>query len=763
MIAKCEKCQTAFNIEDNLIKEIGTKFRCSSCKHVFTVYPPAQPEPLPVQEQEDVVLSDNDTMTMVDFSEKAFDLLDQTGPRYIELGSIGEGGMGEVKMAKDTQLLRKVAVKKLKKEAASPATLSYFFREAQITAQLDHPNIVPLYTVKQPDHDERNVSFVMKYIKGQTLTDIINKARNIYKENPKAELPTELNLNSRLGYFLKACDGIIYSHRKEVIHRDLKPSNIMIGDYGEVYVMDWGIAKMIKEVPETLYGIQKIAARKSDMYIGGTEVGSVVGTPGYISPEQVKGLSDVGAPSDQFSLGVILYELITLKPARPGDMNKKLEWAREGEINQIVHMMPDKKIPPELKAVVKKATAVNPNNRYLSVALLAEDVRGFLRGDEVSVMPDNIPRKMWRLINKHRHVTAILVLSILLISFAITTVTLINEKDAMKAARKREKTLTHMLTKVATQAHYIDTRFIRLEDLLVNLANNAMFMIQNPAQNNEQFYWQDDFKNPKKAPADLLLSSLYKREVSIKYPVVKAAPGVKHEDIIPMMQRLAPLRHHFQKMLLDSRSNFTPISSEEAMRLLTIHGLPISWAYLGLEAGVMYSYPGKGSYPDNYDPRVRPWYKLGAKKSSVHWGNPYIDLQGLGMVLPCAMSLYDNEGRFYGVAGMDVTYSNIIHDSLTRSGAVGVVESFLLDDKGRIVVSSSQLGIDFELYSSDSALHLELFPVTEVVDKIKRKESGLVEVTRGEESRIVFFHEIQALDWYYVEEVKTEAILGADK
>ncbi|MDM8538630.1 protein kinase [Desulfobacterales bacterium HSG17] len=791
MIAKCEKCQTAFKIEDNLIKDSGTKFRCSSCKHVFKVYPPGQSEPEPepefglgqpvhdpeipdqkkpdipkIEEEKQVIRSsENDTMTMVDFSEKAFDSVDQAAPRYIELGSIGEGGMGEVKMAKDTQLLRKVAVKKLKKEAASPATLSYFFREAQITAQLDHPNIVPLYTVKQPDpdQDERNVSFVMKYIKGQTLTDIITNARNTYKEKAKAELPSELDLNSRLGYFLKSCDGIIYSHRKEVIHRDLKPSNIMIGDYGEVYVMDWGIAKMIKEVPETLFGIQKVAARKADMYIGGTEVGSVVGTPGYISPEQVKGLAEVGAPSDQYSLGVILYELITLKPARPGDMNKKLEWAREGEINQIVHMMPEKKIPPELKAIIKKATAPNPNNRYLSVALLAEDVRGFLRGDEVSVMPDNIPRKMWRLINKHRHVTAILFLSILLISFAITTVTLINEKSAMKAARKREKTLTHMLTKVATQAHYIDTRFIRLEDLLVNLANNAMFMIQNPSKNDENFYWLNDFKDPKKAPADLALSSLYKREVSINYPVVKLAPGVKQENLIPMMQRLAPLRHNFQKMLLDSRSNFTPLSSEESRRLLTIHGLPISWAYLGLEAGVMYSYPGKGSYPDSYDPRVRPWYKLGAKKNSVLWGNPYIDLQGLGMVLPCAMSLYDNEGRFYGVAGMDVTYSNIIHDSLTRSGAVGVVESFLLDDRGRIVISSSQLGIDFESYSGDSALQLELFPVKEVVDKIKRKESGLVEVTRGEEFRIVFFHEIPALDWYYVEEVKTEAILGFDK
>ncbi|MEZ4527794.1 MAG: protein kinase, partial [Desulfobacterales bacterium] len=727
MIVKCEKCQTAFNIQDSLIKESGTKFRCSGCSHVFKVYPPASaepeptplipdsateeklrtekprmapeavakeksrphaqhipPEPFPEEKSaprkqtaipESVTeerpqpemkrVSIDDTMTMVDFSEDVFEKRDEKIPRYIEVGSIGEGGMGEVKLAKDTQLLRKVALKSLKKEAASAATLSYFFREAQITAQLDHPNIVPLYTVKEAAPNEPAVSFVMKYIKGQTLTDIITKARNVCKENPKTQLPEELNLHSRLGYFLKACEGMIYAHRKEVIHRDLKPSNIMIGDFGEVYVMDWGIAKMLKEIPETLYGIQKVAARKSEMYLGGTEVGSVVGTPGYISPEQVKGLPDVGSASDQFSLGVILYELVTLKPARPGDMAKKLEWANAGTINQMVHLIPEKKIPEELKAIIRKATDPDPNRRYLSVNILAEDVRRFLRGDEVSVMPDNIPRRMWRFINKHRHATAILVLSFLLISSAVTTATLIRERSAMKKAQEREKKLTHLLTKVASQAHYIDSRFIRLEDLLLNLANNAMYMIQHPQAGNERFYWISDFKNPARAPRDLARAPLYRLEVSIDYPVVKAVTGVNPEEITPLMNRLAPLRHHFKKLLLDSRNSYSPITDEEARRLLTIHGLPVSWAYIGLEAGVMYSYPGKATYKDDYDPRQRPWYSLGARKNAVYWGNPYIDINGLGMVLPCATSLYDKDGNFYGVAGLDVTYGNIIQDSLT--------------------------------------------------------------------------------------------------
>ena len=117
--------------------------------------------------------SEKASMTTVNFSEEAFGIRSQKEDRYVDLGVIGEGGMGEVRLAKDTQLLRKVAVKALKKEAATPAALSYFLREAQITAQLDHPNIVPIYTVKQPEKGEQNVSFVMKLIKGKTLSDVV--------------------------------------------------------------------------------------------------------------------------------------------------------------------------------------------------------------------------------------------------------------------------------------------------------------------------------------------------------------------------------------------------------------------------------------------------------------------------------------------------------------------------------------------------------------------------------------------------------------
>lgn len=794
MIAKCAQCQTAYNIDDSLVKSNGTRFRCSTCKHIFKIYPPEQaanpapataspapgatptpppvggatPTPRPARKSGDASQSRQEwaSMTMVNFSEEAFKMAQQRESRYIDLGLIGEGGMGEVRLAKDKQLLRKVAVKVLKKEAASPAALSYFLREAQITAQLDHPNIVPIYTVKQPDTAEQNVSFVMKLIKGKTLADIIRKARKIVHNNPKADLPPDLNLDARLNYFLKICEGMIYAHRKEVVHRDLKPSNVMIGDYGEVYIMDWGIAKMVKEIPETLYGMQKLVAQKSkkDLYVGGSELGSVVGTPGYISPEQVKGLPEVGTASDQFSMGVILYELVTLRPGRPGDMMQKLKWAEDGFINQMTYVSGEKKIAPELEAIINKATALDPKDRYPSVAELADDVRRFLRGEEVSEMPDSVFRKAWRWMNKHRHLTAIVVLSALCLSSIFAIWALWNEQQTFKAARAREKKLTHLLTKVAAQAHFIDSKFTRLEGLLAGLANSAMFMIEEGEPNDERLYWWTDFQQPATSPPDTRMSQVHKKEISIEYPVTKLAPGVDRETVMPIMSRLAPLRKQFKKTMLDSRGSFSPVTEEEAERLIMLHGLPISWVYMGLEVGVMYSYPGKGSYAADYDPRVRPWYDLGRQANGVVWGNPYIDIQGLGRVLPCVMPLRDRAGRFYGVAAIDVTYDTIIEEALTRAGSVGVVESYLLDEQARVVVRSSQLDMDLSDSPQNAALKLPLFPFRQVVSRIRRNESGLVEIDRkNRDSLIIFFHEIPSLGWYYVEETLTKAILAPEE
>jgi eukaryotic-like serine/threonine-protein kinase len=791
MIIQCDKCKVTFDVPGHLIKPEGSKLRCSQCKHVFKAFPPqtrpadsagepprevAPPPPqAPESPARPAVKAETEpaddeyvseaTLTMVDFSQDVFDISGDIEERYQELGSIGKGGMGEVLLAKDNQLLRKVAIKVLREDVSSAAALSYFLREAQITAQLDHPNIVPLYTVKRPDAGRKNVSFVMKLIKGKSLFDIIAKARQAYVEDPKADLDPDLRLKSRLDYFLKACEGIAYAHRKQVVHRDLKPANIMVGDYGEVYVMDWGIAKMLKGEdefePTQATQVTKIFTRdpsESDTEIANQPEG-VVGTLSYMSPEQAKARPDVGPASDIFSLGAVLYELATLRPARTGDSKKKLEWAKGGYLNSVDHLAPEKKIDPELKAIIHRATEFNPEDRYRSVNALMADVRAYLQGEEVSELPDNLPRKVWRWMNKHRQLSLILLLSVLLLSAALAIGGLYREQAALKAARLRENRLTRLQAAVSDHAHIIDNNFLRLEGLAKNLANNAIYLIQDAPENDERFYWISEFNTPGQDPPDHDYAPLYEKQVSIDYPVVHTAPGVDRDAVAPLMQRLAPLRHHFKRTLIDSRPGSAAISETEAHRLLTVHGVPIRWAFIGLEAGVMYSYPGKGTYSEDYDPRKRPWYALGKGHQDVRWGNPYFDIQGLGLVLPCATSLIDGENRFYGVLGMDVTFSDIIQDHLNRPGAAGVVESYLLDNKGRIVVRSGQQGVDMKEGDSGPALKLKPFPVPAVATAILQEESGLAEVDREGRSRMVVYYRMPSLGWFYVEELETAAVL----
>lgn len=811
MIIECGNCHAQYDIQENLLKSGGSKFRCSNCKNVFMIYPPEgegadpsesgpqktevlmsptpqapapqvavpkapprrqEPPRMPVERPDDseelaeeTFLIQN-TLTNVDFSESVFTPT-EIREKYEELGSIGKGGMGEVLLAKDTQLLRKVAIKVLIDN--NPAALSYFLREAQITAQLDHPNIVPLYTVKEPKEGETNVSFVMKLIKGKDLHEVITKARKIYKQNPKAELETELALHSRLDYFLKACEGIAYAHRKGVVHRDLKPANIMIGDFGEVYVMDWGIAKMLSDDAAAADEYVTKYAQQTEVFTGDTDagkvaqtqIGGVVGTLSYMSPEQAKGLPDVDHRSDIFSLGAVLYELTTLKPARVGNPQQKLKWAQGGYLNTIEHMVPEQKISPELKNIIEKTTDFSPRDRYQSVSALARDVRNYLRGDEVSVLPDNLPRKVWRWMSKHREITVIALMAILLIFSSFALWSYASKLAAAKEARIREKQLTQLQGEVSRQAHAIDSHFLRLENLAVNLVNEAIYLIQDAPDNKEKFYWIAEFKDENKAPRDYVYSELYKKKVSIDYPVVKTAPNVKHETVAPLMQRLAPLRHHFKKTLLASTGNDAPIASEEARRLLMNIGVPIRWAFIGLDAGVMYSYPGKETYSDAYDPRLRPWYADGfAGQGKVKWGNPYLDAQGLGLVLPCAKSLYDKEKRFYGVLGMDVTFTDIIKDTLTREDAKGRTEAFILNEKAQVVVRTSQLGREVKM--EGAKLVLKPFHIQEVKEDILKGESDSAIFETEDKTRLFVYYKMRSLNWYYVEELETAKILESE-
>jgi serine/threonine protein kinase len=326
------------------------------------------------------------------------------GKKYKVITTINRGGMGVILQARDLRIRRTVAMKVMKTSSQfSRENVLRFIDEAQLTGQLEHPNIVPVYELGIDDQGE--TFYTMKFVKGTTLDDVLRGIRN-----GKQKTIEKYPLGTLLTIFQKVCDGVAFAHAKGVVHRDLKPENIMIGSFGEVLVMDWGLAKNMtggrRENRSEAQSGEAPAPPTMDALRGfETLHGLIVGTPPYISPEQARGeLDKINARSDIYVLGAILYTILTLRPPIEGDtVNEVVEkiitsrithpsafnqpskpvWIRpeepgNGEI--ALSHCPGKRIPDGLAAVVMKALELDPALRYQNAEDLQADIAAFQGG-----------------------------------------------------------------------------------------------------------------------------------------------------------------------------------------------------------------------------------------------------------------------------------------------------------------------------------------------------------------------------------------------
>jgi len=314
--------------------------------------------------------------------------------KYIFDKELGRGGMGAVFSTVDQDVRRKVAMKvMLPKTATSPAHIKRFLEEAQITGQLEHPNIVPVHEVGI--NEESNIYFTMKMVRGENLDDVLD-----WIAQGNVDYQQKYSLGVLLQIFMKVCDAVGYAHAKGVLHRDLKPENIMVGDFGEVLLMDWGLAKVLGREDVNTEGRQ--SADQTNIYQ--TMEGQVMGTPAYMSPEQAFGkISELDERSDIFSLGGILYKILTRQaPYRGKNAREALEKARKRQLQPPDLRAPELKIPPELVAVCMKAMARGQDERYGSAEELKDDIQRYLDGRSVSARRDSlfVIAKKWVIRNK---------------------------------------------------------------------------------------------------------------------------------------------------------------------------------------------------------------------------------------------------------------------------------------------------------------------------------------------------------------------------
>jgi serine/threonine protein kinase len=303
-------------------------------------------------------------------------LPDLSGTRYNLLRYVACGGMGSVWLAEDTVLQRRVALKVLDLAAPADDLDLRLLREARILAVLEHPGIVPV-------HDAGTLAdgrafCCMKYVEGQTLAEHI----------------ATLNLPDRLRLLERIAEPLDFAHARGFIHRDLKPDNVMIGAFGEVLVMDWGLAKV--RVTSLEAGETEIATavQPTQNSLRVTAQGSVLGTRGYMSPEQARGDIEVDRRTDIFSLGAILTFMLT------GSVAGELP-AASGSV------------PRPLRAISEKAMAADPNARYQSAREMTTDIKHYLNGEPVSAYPEGLLERSGRVFARHR--TAVVLVAVYLI------------------------------------------------------------------------------------------------------------------------------------------------------------------------------------------------------------------------------------------------------------------------------------------------------------------------------------------------------------
>jgi serine/threonine-protein kinase len=323
------------------------------------------------------------------------DALGDPRQRYTLTRLHAKGGLGQVWLARDRNLGRDVALKEMQAATAqNRQAWVRFVEEARITGQLEHPGIVPVYELARRS-DNAPPFYTMRFIRGRTLS----KAIRAYFEKQAQGQAGPLERNALLNVFVAVCNAVAYAHARGVVHRDLKGDNVVLGDFGEVSVLDWGLAKVVGRAEDA--GEVPGLFLHSQAPRGETLQGEVMGTPPYMAPEQADGRVDqIDQRTDVYSLGAILYEILTGRPPFTGEVKDVLRRVREEEPARPRQVRPG--VPPALEAVCMRALAKKPVDRYASAGELAAEVQRWLADEPVAAYREPWAARLGRWARRHR-------------------------------------------------------------------------------------------------------------------------------------------------------------------------------------------------------------------------------------------------------------------------------------------------------------------------------------------------------------------------
>ncbi len=653
---------------------------------------------------------------------------------------LASGGMGRITRAFDRRLGREVAVK----EMLDQGLRSRFEREVWITARLQHPAIVPIY--EAGTFPDGSTFYTMRLVPGRSLADAINEA---------STLEARLRL---LPHVRAAAEAVAYAHSRGVIHRDLKPGNILVGEFGETVVIDWGLAKQAGDAEV------EVASRASKPNL--TRMGSVLGTPCFMSPSTAAGVP-ADATDDVYALGAILYNLLAGEPpywdTASQDSDALIAATIAGPPTPIAARAPE--APDDLHAIVEHAmprdnAAARTANQFI------EELARFETGQLlVSSRTYPLHELVVRWLRQHRLKVTLAALALIAAIVVVGLLLRLDRAADELAIRERGEHLTHLYEDVARQAYVIDRDLLRLESALEGLTTAAKWALEGPDPALEKIYFDSDFDDIKTRPADFTNRTTYRWEVSVEHPVVSIAPGVDREPLLPKIRRLVPLRRHIRDMVIAAamRDDRRELSPGEVTKLLRHRAGPIDYAYFDLPEGVHVIWPGIAALRRDYDVRTASFYQESAKQRGRHWGAPYVDattdLEGDDLVLPCTKGVWSADGTLLGVAGVEMTVTKMLDTSMRMTKRTTQRVS-LVDGEGRKVIDSTVANQKFPSNGRDEAIEFSPFDLPSVAEAIGAGREGILETTRDGKPIVVAYVRLDAIRWYYVVEVDA-ASLGA--
>ena len=426
--------------------------------------------------------------------------------KYEHLTLIGEGGMGVVTLSRDKNTLRKVAIKTLNEKLLNNhEAIIRFTEEAQITAQLEHPNIIPVYEMGM---DSNNAPFYsMKYVKGTNLKEILSLIKD------KNEIIIKkFHIIELLNIFIKICDAMSFACSKGVLHRDLKPENVMIGEFGEVLIVDWGLAKTYQLTLDSGRTYDKTSIiRKIDHFIEEnidtirslnkvdlSMDNCLIGTPQYMAPERIIGQGD--EKSEVFALGTILHDILALKNMFTAQEVKEVlqkiatgQYEKMQNFNKLPHI-PNGKIPQALIAVVEKATQKNPQDRYADIAELKTEIESYVLGYATKAERAGFLRLVKLALKRHKKLSTFVLLLLLTLIF-ICGVFIYELVHSRQHALNKSNYANVLKETAKRKSEQVALKSKELENKINELRNHADVIFGNAQDNVEQLNFDKALKN----------------------------------------------------------------------------------------------------------------------------------------------------------------------------------------------------------------------------------------------------------------------------